>query len=129
MIRWKRCGTSRCTRGTRLPAASLFSGANSFGIIEKSAVCDADARRETRGGITECRRIAALAETKQMPIAPHSPAGPVSTMAGVHVAATVSNFTLLEYAFGEVSWREDLLSRRGCRAGVYRRAGCSRIGH
>ena len=61
------------------------------------------------GGITECRRIAALAETKQMPIAPHSPAGPVSTMAGVHVAATISNFTLLEYAFGEVSWREDLI--------------------
>ena len=61
------------------------------------------------GGITECRRIAALAEIAQMPIAPHSPAGPVSTMAGVHLAATVANFTVLEYAFGEVDWRGELV--------------------
>ena len=61
------------------------------------------------GGITECRRIAALAETAQMPIAPHSPAGPVSTMAGVHLAATVANFTMLEFAFDEVAWRSELI--------------------
>ncbi len=61
------------------------------------------------GGITECRRIAALAEAAQMPIAPHSPAGPVSTMAGVHLAATVANFTVLEFAFGEVDWRGGLI--------------------
>ncbi|MBT5326137.1 MAG: mandelate racemase/muconate lactonizing enzyme family protein [Gemmatimonadetes bacterium] len=61
------------------------------------------------GGITECRRIAALAEMAQMPIAPHSPAGPVSTMAGVHLAATVANFTVLEHAFGEVAWRGELV--------------------
>lgn len=61
------------------------------------------------GGITECRRIAALAEVAQMPIAPHSPAGPVSTMAGVHLAATVANFTVLEFAFGEVAWRGELV--------------------
>lgn len=61
------------------------------------------------GGITECRRIAALAEVAQMPIAPHSPAGPVSTMAGVHLAATVANFTVLEHAFGEVDWRSELV--------------------
>lgn len=61
------------------------------------------------GGITECRRIAALAEVVQMAISPHSPAGPVSTMAGVHLAATVANFTVLEYAFGEVDWRGALV--------------------
>jgi len=61
------------------------------------------------GGITECRRIAALAETAQIPVAPHSPAGPVSTMAGVHLAATIQNFLVLEYAFGEVSWRGELI--------------------
>lgn len=61
------------------------------------------------GGITECRRIAALAEVVQMPISPHSPAGPVSTMAGVHLAATIANFTVLEYAFGEVDWRGKLV--------------------
>ena len=61
------------------------------------------------GGITECRRIAAMAEVRQIPIAPHSPAGPISSMAGVHIAATVPNFSLLEYAFGEVDWRTELV--------------------
>ena len=64
------------------------------------------------GGITECRRIAAMAEVVQMPVAPHSPAGPVSTMAGGHLAATIANFTILEYAFGEVEWRGELVSPR-----------------
>ena len=64
------------------------------------------------GGLTECRRIAALAETRQIPVSPHSPAGPVSTVAGVQLAATISNFLVLEYAFGEVDWREQLISPR-----------------
>lgn len=88
---------------------SLFGREQFWEYIEKSAVHVLMPDVKHAGGITECRRIAALAETKQMSIAPHSPAGPVSTMAGVHVAATISNFTLLEYAFGEVSWREDLI--------------------
>lgn len=66
------------------------------------------------GGITECRRIAALAETAQIPVAPHSPAGPVSTMAGVHLAATIQNFLVLEYAFGEVPWRGELIRPAEC---------------
>jgi len=61
------------------------------------------------GGITECRRIAHQAQVHQISVAPHSPAGPVSTMAGVHVAATITNFLILEWAFGEVPWRGDLL--------------------
>ena len=62
------------------------------------------------GGISECRRIAALAETRNIPVAPHSQAGPVSTIAGVHLAASIRNFLILEYAFGEVPWREQLIS-------------------
>lgn len=62
------------------------------------------------GGISECRRIAAMAETKNIPVAPHNPAGPVSTIASVHIAATIQNFLILEYAFGEVSWRHELVT-------------------
>ena len=61
------------------------------------------------GGLTECKRIAALAQMQQIPVAPHSPAGPVSTMAGVHLAAALPNFFILEYAFGEVEWRSQLI--------------------
>ena len=61
------------------------------------------------GGITELRRIAHVAELAQIPVAPHNPAGPVSTLAGVHAAATIRNFLILEWAFGEVPWRGDLV--------------------
>jgi galactonate dehydratase len=60
------------------------------------------------GGISECMRIAAMAEIKQIMVSPHSPAGPVSNMAGVHLAAAIPSFLMLEYAFGEVEWRSQL---------------------
>jgi galactonate dehydratase len=61
------------------------------------------------GGISELRRIAHVAELAQIPVAPHNPAGPVSTLASVHAAATISNFLILEWAFGEVPWRGELI--------------------
>ncbi len=60
------------------------------------------------GGIAEARRIAALAETVGIPVSPHNPAGPVSTAASVHLCATLPNFLMLEYQWGEVDWRRDL---------------------
>lgn len=48
------------------------------------------------GGITECRRIAAYADTHYVPIAPHNPAGPVCNAAAMHLAASIPNFLVLE---------------------------------
>ncbi|WP_019940971.1 mandelate racemase/muconate lactonizing enzyme family protein [Dyadobacter beijingensis] len=63
------------------------------------------------GGIQELRFIAALAETAgNIAIAPHNPSGPVSTAASVQVCASIPNFSILEYAYGEVPWRAELLS-------------------
>jgi galactonate dehydratase len=42
-------------------------------------------------------------------VSPHNPSGPVSTAATAQVASTLSNFLILEYAWGEVGWRADLL--------------------
>ncbi|MGY8827444.1 MAG: mandelate racemase/muconate lactonizing enzyme family protein [Candidatus Latescibacterota bacterium] len=86
----------------------LFGREQFWNYIEQGAVHVLMPDVKHAGGISECRRIAAVAETKQIHVAPHSPAGPVSTMAGVHVAATIANFTILEYAFGEVEWRGQL---------------------
>ena len=33
----------------------------------------------------------------------------MSTLASVHAAATISNFLILEWAFGEVPWRGELI--------------------
>ena len=62
------------------------------------------------GGILELNEIAAAARMKQVLVAPHNPAGPLSTAATAQAASTWSNFYILEYAWGEVEWRPDLLT-------------------
>ncbi len=62
------------------------------------------------GGIAELRRIAALCETAQVQVSPHNPSGPVAMAATVQAVAGLPNFTVLEYAFGEVDWRESLIT-------------------
>ncbi len=49
------------------------------------------------GGLSECRKIANLAETYYMPFAPHNVASPIGTLASAHVCATVPNFLVLEF--------------------------------
>ena len=51
-----------------------------------------------RGGFTEVRKIAAMAESAYIRIAPHNPNGPVATMASVQLAAAIPNFLILEMA-------------------------------
>lgn len=48
------------------------------------------------GGITAMRKIAALADTGYITIAPHNPNGPVCTAASLHVAASIPNFLIME---------------------------------
>ena len=62
------------------------------------------------GGILELNEIAAAARMSQVLVAPHNPAGPLSTAATAQAAATWPNFYILEYAWGEVDWRSDLLT-------------------
>jgi galactonate dehydratase len=49
------------------------------------------------GGITECKKIAALAEAHHVEVAPHNPLGPVATAAAAHLAMAVPNFAILEF--------------------------------
>jgi galactonate dehydratase len=49
------------------------------------------------GGITECKKIAALAEAYYVNVAPHNPQGPLSTAAAAHLAMAIPNFLILEY--------------------------------
>jgi galactonate dehydratase len=49
------------------------------------------------GGITECKKIAALAEAYYVQVAPHNPQGPLSTAAAAHLAMAIPNFLILEY--------------------------------
>jgi galactonate dehydratase len=64
------------------------------------------------GGLLELTRIAAMAEADGIDVAPHNPSGPVSTAASVQVCAVLKNFRLLEFQWGEVDWRHDVVQPR-----------------
>jgi galactonate dehydratase len=61
------------------------------------------------GGLLELTRIAAMAQSYGIEVAPHNPSGPVATVASVHVGAVLENFQSLELQWGEVAWRSGLL--------------------
>ncbi|MFC7246718.1 galactonate dehydratase [Catellatospora aurea] len=52
------------------------------------------------GGISEVRRIAALAETHGAVLAPHCPLGPISLAASLQVALATPNFLIQEQSIG-----------------------------
>lgn len=60
------------------------------------------------GGISEMRKIAALAECFRMEISPHNPQSEVSTLASLHVCACTPNATLLEVGSGQDPFWNDL---------------------
>lgn len=64
------------------------------------------------GGLQEMRNIAAAARLCDLLVAPHNPSGPVANIASGQVSCTLRNFYILEYAWGEVAWRADLLTPR-----------------
>lgn len=80
------------------------------GVLEKQAA-DIVMPDITRcGGISEMRKMANLAETYNVPIAPHNPNGPISTIASAHTMATVPNFFRQEFMVNDVPWRDGCLS-------------------
>ena len=62
------------------------------------------------GGISEMRKIANLAEVYNIPVAPHNPNGPVSTIASAHAMASIPNFYRQEVMLKDVHWRDSCLS-------------------
>jgi galactonate dehydratase len=63
------------------------------------------------GGITEAKKIAALAEASYVPLAPHNCQGPVAMAATVQLAAAIPNFLILEYFVRQVDWRDQLVTK------------------
>jgi galactonate dehydratase len=63
------------------------------------------------GGLQELKNIASIANALGgVSVAPHNPSGPVATAASAHLCANIPNFAILEFAYGEVPWRAELLS-------------------
>ncbi len=87
-------------RNTQTP---LATGERIFGrhgfreLLEKQAVRVIQPDLARTGGITETKKIAAMADTYSIPVAPHNPNGPLCTLASMHVCFSIPNFLILEY--------------------------------
>lgn len=60
------------------------------------------------GGIMELKKIAAEAECRYIPFAPHNPSGPVANAATLQLAACCPNFSILEIMYSDVVYRKDI---------------------
>ena len=61
------------------------------------------------GGMLELKKITALAEGAGLIASPHGPASPIGNLTAAHVISTVPNFNILEFSYGEVPWRAELI--------------------
>lgn len=87
------------TRATRVRTATgerLSSRWDFRTLIEKQACGYIQPDVAHVGGITEFRKIAAMAEAYMIGVSPHNPLGPVANAASVQVSAALPNITLLE---------------------------------
>ncbi|MCL4851838.1 MAG: galactonate dehydratase [Bryobacteraceae bacterium] len=101
------------TRALPFPIASgeRLVGRSEFrSLLEKRAVDIIQPDVTHCGGISEARRIAAMAETYMMPLACHNPQGPVSTASSVHVAFATPNYLIQEVVRNDVPWRNDIVT-------------------
>ena len=66
-------------------------------ILEKNAADVLQPDIANAGGITELKKIAILAESKHVTIAPHNTCSPVGAIAEMHLSKSILNFEIMEY--------------------------------
>jgi len=98
-------------RSTNIPIATGEGLQSHFSFreaLEKQAarILQPDVART--GGITAMKKIAAMADSHYVTIAPHNPNGPVCTAASMHVAASIPNFLIMEEGNRETSLYKDI---------------------
>jgi len=87
-------------RNTKTPLATgerIFGRQGFRQLLEQQAVRIIQPDLARTGGITEARKIAAMADTYYIPVAPHNPNGPLCTLASMHLCFAIPNFLILEY--------------------------------
>ena len=78
-------------------------------LLEKRACAVIQPDVSHCGGISEARRIAAMAEPYSISVACHNPQGPVSTAASLHVGFATPNYLIQEIVWNDVPWRNDVV--------------------
>ncbi len=100
-------------RAVKTPIASgeRLVGIHAFReLFEKRAVSVVQPDITHCGGLSEARRIAAMAEAYRIAVAPHNPQGPVSTAASLEFGFATPSYIICENVHNDVPWRADVVS-------------------
>ena len=62
------------------------------------------------GGLLETKKIAAMAETAGIGVAPHNPLGPIAGVAALHFDLSTPNVVIQEEMFGAVPWYDEVVA-------------------
>jgi galactonate dehydratase len=98
----ERDGLREIVASTTIPIAAgerLYSRWDFKGVLE-SGIAVAQPDLSHAGGISEVRRIAALAELYGATLAPHCPLGPIALAASLQVSFATPNFLIQEQSLG-----------------------------
>jgi galactonate dehydratase len=93
---------AQITAGTSIPIAvgeRLFSRWD-FREVLRTGIAVAQPDLSHAGGISEVRRIAAMAETYDVALAPHCPLGPIALAASLQIDFAIPNFVIQEQSLG-----------------------------
>lgn len=80
-------------------------------LLERNAVDIVMPDIVRTGGISEGRKIAAMASTYYVSFAPHNPNSPVASLVSLHTCIGVPNFLILEFISMDVPWRDEVLTQ------------------
>jgi galactonate dehydratase len=92
----------RLTESTTIPVATgerLYSRQEFLPVLQ-AGIAVAQPDLSHAGGITEVRKIAALAETFDVQLAPHCPLGPIALAACLQVGFSTPNYLIQEQSIG-----------------------------
>ena len=101
-----------CQRAVTTPIATgeRLIGVHAFrDLLEKRAASVLQPDITHCGGLSEARRIAAMAEAYRVALAPHNPQGPVSTAASLELGFATPSYIICESVHGDVPWRADVV--------------------
>lgn len=94
----------------------ICTGENLYGLADFAALLDCGGvdvlapDLQKAGGLAGGRRIAALADVRSRPLAPHNIAGPIGTLASAHACASIPNFLALEWHAASVPFFDELVT-------------------
>lgn len=96
---------------TPIASGERLTGIYAFrDLLEKRAVSIIQPDITHCGGVSEVRRIAAMAEAYRVGIAPHNPQGPVSTAASIEFGFSSPSYLICESVHADVPWRDEVVS-------------------